>query len=122
MTRRRLHLVLALLLPLLALRALLPAGHMVAMDEGAPRIVLCSDGLAAWNTPDSDPAPHQQPDGANDCPFAHAALNAPPPHYVAGTAVATPDLQFIPDLSRALPPSVGPPRSGGARAPPATYL
>jgi hypothetical protein len=122
MTRRRLHFVLALLLPLLALRVLLPAGYMATADADGLRIVLCSEGLAAWNTPDGDPAPHQQPDGANDCPFAHAALNAPPPHYLAGAAIASTDLGFIPDLSRALPPSVGPPRTGGARAPPATFL
>lgn len=117
MSRRRLHLVIALLLPLLALRALLPAGYMPSADAGGVRMVLCSAGLAALSTPDDGSHPARSHAG-DDCLFAHAALNAPPPHRVDVAAAVVPDGRFVVPLASAAPPSAGPPRQGGARAPP----
>jgi hypothetical protein len=116
-TRRRLHLVLTLLLPLLTLRALLPTGYMVSAAQDGPRIVMCSAGLLAWHAA-ADDARHQHPAAAEDCLFAHAAVSAPPPHYVIGAAIAAPAMQFVAQVSKGLPPATGPPRQTSARAPP----
>lgn len=123
MSRRRLYLVLTLLMPLLTLRALLPAGYMVAAEGDGPRIVMCSGGLAAWSAPaDSDPHHPQPAAGGEDCAFAHAAMNAPPPHWVAGELVPALQVRFFASASDSLPPATGPPRQGGARAPPIAFL
>lgn len=123
MSRRRLRLLIALLLPLMALRALLPAGYMVAAESGELAIVLCSDGLAAWGT-HALPDPHhdggQQPTG-EDCPFANATFHAPAPHLLT-SAAPVPEFRFASVTSTQLPPSTGPPRQTGARAPPSTLL
>jgi hypothetical protein len=58
MTRRHLRLVLALLLPLLAVRALLPDGYMVTTESGKLRMIICSAGFAGWK-PSTLPAEHQ---------------------------------------------------------------
>lgn len=77
---RRLHLVLALLLPLMALRALLPAGYMPVSEGGELRIAMCSAGLSAPDSPDGAPADDGQLPAATDsCPFAIAGSMAPPP-------------------------------------------
>lgn len=124
MSRRRLRLVIALLLPLMALRALLPAGYMVAAESGELGIVLCSDGLAAWGThAPSDPEhdDKRQPAG-EDCAFANATFNAPVPHLLTSVAAPVPEFRFASVTSTQLPPATGPPRQTGARAPPSTLL
>lgn len=77
MSRSRLHLVIALLLPLLALKSLLPPGYMPSADDGQLRIVMCSAGLAALGAEhgDSETPPAEHP----ACAFAVAGLAAPPP-------------------------------------------
>lgn len=118
-SRHRLYLVLTLLMPLLTLRALLPAGYMVSAAHDGPRIVMCSEGLAALNAP-ADDSQHPQPASADgDCAFAHAAASAPPPHYIAGAFVPALDVAFLSAVTDSLPPATGPPRQAGARAPPA---
>lgn len=114
--RSRLHLVIALLLPLLALKALLPPGYMPSAGDGELRIVMCSAGLAALNegnpdAPDSPPAEHAA------CAFAMAGVAAPPPalaiallpirHFVA--AVAARSFPAVPGALR---------RAQSPRAPP----
>jgi hypothetical protein len=108
--------MIALLLPLLALRALLPAGYMPSADDEGPRMVLCSAGLAAWSAPAGNPQPAHGT-ARDDCPFAHAALNAPPPHLVAAV-VAVPDGRFAARVPGIALPAAGPPRQALARAPP----
>jgi hypothetical protein len=117
-SRRRLHLVIALLLPLLALRALLPAGYMPSADAGGARLVLCSEGLAAWNTPAHDPSQPAHGDAGGECPFAHAAHYAPPV-YMTGTVPFVRTTAFVAPIRSNLPASSKPVRQGGARAPPA---
>lgn len=114
-TRRRKDLLLALLLPLMVLRALLPAGYMPVAEGGELRIVMCSDGLQtdAGDT-DNQPAPH----GGDDCPFAHAAVHAPPVATIV-VADAPHAHQPVSSLNVELPLTTGPPRQHGARAPPA---
>jgi hypothetical protein len=121
-SRRHLYLVLTLLMPLLTLRALLPAGYMVAAAGDGARIVLCSEGFAALHAPadaSQQPQPAGDGDGDGDCAFAHAASSAPPPHYVAGAFIPALEVGFRSAVADALPPATGPPRHAGARAPPA---
>ncbi len=121
-SRRHMYLVLTLLMPLLTLRALLPAGYMASPSSDGPRIVLCSGGLAAWNTPAGDSRHNQLPAAAEDCPFALAAMHAPPPHVVLRNFAPALQTRFLSRSADELPPTTGPPRQSGARAPPATFL
>lgn len=75
-SRSRLHLVIALLLPLLALKALLPPGYMPSAGDGQLRIVMCSAGLAAFTDHGDPDAP---PAAQDSCAFAMAGVAAPPP-------------------------------------------
>lgn len=121
MTRRRLDLIIALLLPLMVLRALLPAGYMPVAEDGELRIVMCSDGLvpAAASSADDGSTQHKLPPNAGDCPFAHAAIDAPAVVVVI-TAVAAPVLPgLIAGRQSNLPLATGPPRHHSARGPPA---
>jgi hypothetical protein len=126
-SRRRLRLVITLLLPLLALRALLPTGYMVATDGGVLRIVPCDAGIAAHSAAAAGHGHHHQhhhgdpdpqPTGGLDCPFALAAVHAPPPPLVSGVPVPVPHFTFVSRTSEQLPPGTGPPRQANARAPP----
>jgi hypothetical protein len=80
-SRSRRHLVVALLLPLLALKALLPPGYMPAAGEGRLRIVMCSAGLAALAGEQHDGTGSQPAEHAT-CAFAMAGAAAPPPSQV----------------------------------------
>ena len=77
------HLVIALLLPLMVLRAMLPDGYMPVAGSGTLRIVMCSDGLyPAASDPVSEQTPggeHELPADSGNCVFANAAVHAPPP-------------------------------------------
>lgn len=114
--RRHLHPVLALLLPLMLLRALLPPGYMpVASDEGL-RIVMCSAGLS---TQADAPAgtDHSQTGDDGSCLFAHAATFAPPATATCCIALGRPPSFHVPAAPQ-LPLSTGPPRLTAARGPP----
>jgi hypothetical protein len=121
-SRRHMYLVLTLLMPLLTLRALLPAGYMVSAAGDGPRIVLCSEGLAGWNAAADESRHDQLPAAADDCPFALASLHAPPPHVVTRSFAPTLVSAFLSQSSDQLPPATGPPRQYSARAPPAFLL
>lgn len=116
------YLVLTLLMPLLTLRALLPAGYMVSAAGDGPRIVLCSEGLAGWHAAADESRHDQLPAAGDNCPFALSGMHAPPPHVaVLGFAPALVST-FLQQPSAELPPATGPPRNSGARAPPAFLL
>jgi hypothetical protein len=121
-SRRNLRLTIALLLPLMVLRALLPSGYMPVAENGQLRIVLCSDGFTApaGVQPASGSGEHHLPPNAGDCPFAHAAVNAPA--VVLVFTAALPVAQFLTPagVPPHLPLTTGPPRQHSARAPP-TY-
>lgn len=114
MRPRHLRLVLALLLPLMVLRALLPAGTMPVAEDGALRIVMCSAGLVL----DAGEGGDELPSGTGDCLFAHAATPAPPARDVVALVAPLQPVQFLPAESAPRPPASGPPRSAAARAPP----
>lgn len=120
MSRRRLHLMITLLLPLMALRALLPAGYMPVSEDGQLRIVMCSQGMAQPDPAGADhgKASHQLPPGTGDCPFAHAPASVPPLHFIAGIAAPVFTVQFIGVEANWRPPATGPPRRSPTRAPP----
>lgn len=115
MISRHLRLIIALLLPLMTLRGLLPAGYMAGMQNGELRIVMCSDGLqgAAKQAPQNHSGQHASDDA---CPFAMAAALAPPPAARAFefTAPAAPTAyepaqRARPALSLPHPTARGPP-------------
>ncbi len=116
LTRRLKRLTIALLLPLLALRGMLPAGYMPVAEQGELRIVMCSAGLAAWETQPEDGAGRQLPPNAGQCAFAQSAA-APP--VIALQPVAAPSLITFAATPRAIfvapwvpahtPPARGPP-------------
>jgi hypothetical protein len=115
-TASRRRLLIALLLPVLALRVLLPAGFMPVSDGGELRIVMCSEGM---HLPDAGTG-GDRPDGDDmgNCPFASASFNAPLPQFVVVAATPTLSARFISFAADDLPPSTGPPRAAAARAPP----
>lgn len=132
-SRRRLRLLITLL-PLLAARALLPDGYMVATVSGQLRVVICDAGFAGRNVP-AAPDQHlhhdqhqhhglhqhdedQVPTVGENCPFALSAVHAPPPHLLAEAATFLPQPGFVSRYADQLPPPTGPPRQTSARAPP----
>jgi hypothetical protein len=79
--RRHLHLLIALLLPLMVMRGMLPAGYMPVAEGGELRMALCSDGLQLSGENGHDN--HPLPGSSGDCLFAHAAASGPPPIIIA---------------------------------------
>jgi hypothetical protein len=125
-TRRRLHFVIALLLPLMVLRAMLPAGYMPVTENGTLRIAMCSDGLySAATDPSSDSSTdggnHELPAGSGDCAFANAATSAPPPAGILTVVAIESDAGAV--QAHAAPThSVSLVRVQSARGPPAISL
>lgn len=117
-TSSRRRLLIALVLPVLALRVLLPAGFMPVAEGGELRIVMCSEGLQLPAGADGDSGDHPAPADTGDCPFAQASFNAPPVQFVAFAALPVLTRQFHSSAAEVLPPATGPPRVGTARAPP----
>lgn len=122
LTRRHTRQIIALLLPLMVLRAFLPAGFMPVTGNGELRIVMCSEGLQApaTTTRDDSSTGHQQPSGTGgDCAFAHAATSAPPTQIVFAIVEPLRETRFLSFAATTLPPATGPPRATAARGPPA---
>ena len=120
-SRRHLHLLIALVLPLMVMRGMLPAGYMAAAEDGKLRIVMCSAGLAPAGDSGSGPdGGDPLPGDAGSCLFAHAASVAPPTAGGWWVPVAEPDLlPLTSSPASTLPQATGPPRLAAARAPPA---
>jgi hypothetical protein len=119
--RRHIHLLIALLLPLMVMRGMLPAGYMPVADGGAIKMALCSDGLQQPSG-DGDTDNRHLPGSNGDCLFAHAASIAPPAQSVVIATGLTELFYFIPAESISQPPATGPPRLTAARAPPAFLI
>ncbi|MBV9343488.1 MAG: hypothetical protein JO341_13355 [Gammaproteobacteria bacterium] len=98
-------------LALLCLRALLPAGYMLAPVAGHAAVILCDGG----------PAPHPHAHHGHSvptCPFAQSAGPAPPP---AGPSLAAPPVATAlagPACRAQTCPHPGPARQQSPRAPP----
>jgi hypothetical protein len=118
-SRRHLHLVIALLLPLMVLRAMLPAGYMPVAENGTLRIAMCSDGFQPAATDQS--GDHQLPSNSGDCPFANAAVNAPPPAVSQSIVTIESDAGTAPAIA-APARSVSIVRVQSARGPPSFSL
>lgn len=122
LTRRHTRQIIALLLPLMVLRAFLPAGFMPVAGQGELRIVMCSEGIQAPSTTARDDGAngHQLPSGSSgDCAFAHAATSAPPTQTVVAIIAPLRETRFLSFVATTLPPATGPPRATAARGPPA---
>jgi hypothetical protein len=119
--RRHIHLLIALLLPLMVMRGMLPAGYMPMADGGEFKITMCSEGLQQ-PPGDGDTDNRHLPGSNGDCLFAHAANLAPPAQGVVFAAGLAELFYFIPAESTSQPPATGPPRLAAARAPPAFFL
>ena len=117
-SRRRIRTGLAVLLPLMVLRALLPSGYMPVAEDGRLRIVMCSAGLTLPDDTHGD-EDHRLPGANGDCLFAHAAAAAPPAMHVIALAHPAQETREVSRTNLQLPPSTGPPRTSAARAPPA---
>ena len=114
------RLTIALLLPLMVLRAALPSGFMPVADQGGFRIVLCSDGLLLpAMAGDAAADPHPDSGSPADCVFAHCAMAALVTHQAADTVASRAGFRFIVAFADNNPPATGPPRTATARAPPA---
>ena len=114
-SRRRIRAGIALLLPLMVLRALLPPGYMPVTADGELRIVMCSAGLASQDPGDTDR--HSQASDTGSCLFANAATFAPPSATGFIPAIA-PEISLALPVAATRPPATGPPRTAAARAPP----
>jgi hypothetical protein len=119
--RRHIHLLIALLLPLMVMRGMLPAGYMPVADGGVFKIAMCSDGLQQ-PLGDGDTDNRHLPGSTGDCLFAHAASIAPPAQGVVIATGLAELFYFIPAESTSQPPATGPPRLAAARAPPAFLI
>ena len=115
-SRRRIRGWIALLLPLMLLRALLPAGYMPVAAQDGLHIVMCSDGLADRTAPAPGPDHSPTPDGSH-CLFAHAAAFAPPQAAAAIVTPAPVAFSTAPDPVSGST-ATGPPRLHTARGPP----
>lgn len=121
--RHHIPLLIALLLPLMVMRGLLPAGYMASAEDGTLRIVMCSAGLVAPADSSSSEYPAGEDPGnpsvadPGQCLFAHASVPAPPAPLVFFSSVPAPAWRRTLG-SFTLPQSTGPPRSAAARAPP----
>lgn len=123
-SRRHMHLVIALLLPLMVLRAMLPPGYMPVAENGTLRIALCSDGIypAADNSSDkSTGSGHEQPSTSGSCAFANAAASAPPPAALQSVVAIEVNAGTVP-ASTAPTRSASIVRVQSARGPPSLSL
>ena len=115
--RRHIHLLIALLLPLMVMRGMLPAGYMPVADGGVFKIAMCSDGLQQ-PLGDGDTDNRHLPGSSGDCLFAHAAASAPPPSMIALAAPVFVDAQSTEILAAQQTTRVIP-RAQSPRGPPA---
>lgn len=109
-----------LLLIVLALRALVPAGFMLAPVDGQPAIVLCDT--------DAPGAPHQHAGHHHaghahldpTCPYAQSAGPAPLPALPVLTGAPAVTADALPTPTAQVHARFGPSRQQSPRAPPAS--
>jgi Protein of unknown function (DUF2946) len=113
-----------LVLGMLFLRALVPAGFMLAPVDGGLTVVVCDVEMSAGERqhhhhPGHDGAAH--PDGAHSdptCPYAQSAGPAPLPTLPAIAGGAVSDLQEQPAAVAQIISTCGPIRQQSPRGPP----
>jgi hypothetical protein len=112
-----------LLLPLLALRGLVPAGYMIDVTERGLSLVVCESGIYKDAVPHNDGEHHHEKNshGGHDhsiCPFAVAALGAPAPNVVTLATVVEVAIDRVRDSADVVASCFGPSRAQQSRAPP----
>ncbi|HYM33857.1 MAG TPA: DUF2946 family protein [Steroidobacteraceae bacterium] len=127
MTPVRKHRILWLLLPLLALRGLVPAGYMIDATEHGLSIVVCESGIYG-DLLASDATKHHHGHHTSDshrsqhdhsiCPFAIAATGAPAPSAVTLATVVDVAIDRVRDTHVVIANRFGPSRAQQSRAPP----
>lgn len=118
--RRPLHRGACFLLLMLCLRALVPAGFMLAEVDGTVRVVLCdadAPGIRGHQH-HGDHQNHHHTRLDSSCPYAQSAGPAPlsVPPAIADIRLAV--LQPLPQVSSQLEAQFGPSREQQPRAPP----
>ena len=118
--RTRLLCLIAFVLPVLLLRAAIPAGFMAASIDGTLQIVLCQPGLMAGGHHhhqhlDSTPSPS---DVDPTCPYAQSAGPALMPTLPVLPAVATLHRLEPTAATTQTQLAYGPPRQQSPRGPP----
>jgi hypothetical protein len=110
---------------MLFLRALVPAGFMLAPVDGHLAVVLCEPGVMAsgdhhlhHHHPGNDPAAHHGMHGDPSCPYAQSAGSAPLPTLPVLTAGAIPDRLAATPVATQTLLTFGPPRQQTSRGPP----
>jgi len=123
MQKKRINKSIWLLLPLLVLRGLLPAGSMLGVTAaGSLSIVVCDSGVA--NDAATAHAEHHHGNGSAQhdhsiCPFALSAAGAPAPSLPQIPAVAAVAIDRVCEECSTLAGLSGPTRAQQSRAPPA---
>jgi hypothetical protein len=111
-----------LVLGMLLLRALVPAGFMLAPVDGTLAFVLCEPEVISGghhHHPGPDQAAHQHGTHADpSCPYAQSAGPAPLPTLPILAGVAVPDLWIPPATVTQTVLAFGPPRQQSPRGPP----
>lgn len=116
-THARRHLLITLLLPLMAMRAFVPAGFMPVVAMDGVSIVMCADGLPQ-PADDSGKRDDHSGDSSGTCPYSQASYKAPPLLPAALTFHPVLAAEQLEPHTPQLPALTGPPRSSVARAPP----
>ena len=121
MLKLRKHLLLWLL-PLLAMRALVPAGFMIDTSHGAMSVIVCPGHQHQTDENQAGHSSNQGKSGSHDtvtlCPFAAAATAGPMadlPTMAVGSALV---VDQVSDDVSALDLPFGPARAQQSRAPP----
>ena len=111
--------VAALVLPLLALRALVPSGFMASSVAGSMQMVFCEPGaMAGHHHPAAHDGGHHSKAVDQTCPFAQSAGPAPLPSIPVLAADSAPSgVEPILTVSQTAPAS-GPERQQTPRGPP----
>jgi hypothetical protein len=126
MTSRRTHKIIWWLLPLLALRSLVPAGLMIDTSQGGVSMVVCtgvhkSTPMEERGAPATTTHDHLGQHGHDSnaiCPFAVAATGAPTPAVLPMVLGAVSVIDAISSDVVAFHSTFGPLRVQQSRAPP----
>jgi hypothetical protein len=113
---------------MLFLRAMVPAGFMLAPVDGHLGVVLCEPGVMAaghdhhdhghHHHPGNELAAHHGTHGDPTCPYAQSAGSAPLPTLPVLTAGPIPDRLAAPPAATQTLLTFGPPRQQTSRGPP----
>jgi hypothetical protein len=119
-SRRPLHAGTCFLLLMLCLRALVPAGFMLAEVDGTVRVVLCDADApgARGHHHHADHQNHHHTRLDASCPYAQSAGPAPLPVTPCLADIRVAVLQSLPQASSQLEAQFGPSREQQPRAPP----